>query len=236
MYRHTHDRMRKFLNRIVGADTRFRDKSGRPELAVTSTDVVKGKVRVFSPITWTHDSNHRIVDALMASAAAPGLLPCCEIEDIVPDGQGGVRREKRYFVDGGLWANSPILPAIVLAHANRGVPFNEMRILSIGTGHKYSGFDISDYESSRLEDPAFRLKLLQMAMSAASDAGDRAAQYLVGEENYLHIEPPLPPGQSIGLFDYRRANQILPDMAVIAAANPAIHEFLARCNLCQLAT
>jgi hypothetical protein len=132
-----------------------------------------------------------------------------------------------------MWANSPILPAIVLAHTNRGIPFDEMRILSIGTGNKHSGFNVAEYESYRLENSAFRLKLLQMAMSAASDAGDRAARYLVGEENYLHIEPPLPPGQSIGLFDYRRANQILPKMAVVEASNPAIHEFFARCKLCQ---
>lgn len=234
VYRHTHDRLRMILNRFVGPDTRFRDIQSRPELAVTSTDVVNGKVRVFSPITWKHDLNHRIVDTLIASSAAPGLLPCCEIDDFVPDGRGGVCKEKRFFVDGGMWANSPILPAIVLAHSNRGVPFDEMRILSIGTGYKHSGFDILEYESSRLENSAFRLRLLQMAMSASSDAGDRAAQYLVGEENYLHIEPMLEPGMSIGLFDYRSANSVLPKKAAEAAASPDIHEFFARCNLCQL--
>ena len=87
VYRHTYDRLRKLLDRIFGAETRFRDYQGQPELAVTSTDMVKGKVRVFSPITWEHDLNHRIVDVLLASSAAPGLLPCCEINDYVPDGR-----------------------------------------------------------------------------------------------------------------------------------------------------
>ena len=49
----------------------FEIEQGRFELAVTSTDVVKGKVRVFSPITWSHDTNHRIVDALMAAQRHP---------------------------------------------------------------------------------------------------------------------------------------------------------------------
>jgi patatin-like phospholipase/acyl hydrolase len=234
VFRHTSIRLRKLLERVLGAETKFRDKKSNADLAVTATDLANGKVRVFSPITWSHDQDMRIVDTLIASTAAPGLLPCCEIEDFVSDGAGGVSKQKRCYVDGGIWAFSPILPAVVLAHSNLGIPFNEMRILSIGAGCKYSGFDVSDYQSIRLQSSALCLKLFNMAISAAADASDSGARQLVGDENFLHIEPAMEPGREIGLFDYVRSNEILPRMAAQSANSAVIKNFLARCELWQL--
>jgi len=60
--------------------------------------------------------------AALATSAAPTFLRACPYI-------GKVR-----LVDGGVWANNPALVAAIEAHRYLGVPFEAMRILSIGTG------------------------------------------------------------------------------------------------------
>ena len=224
VYRHTANRLKKllehiYLNRTVG------DGVSETELAVTATDVVNGRVRVFSGLTGFEDLSHKIVDVVMASTSVPGLFPCYEIEDKIP-GSDGFRRETRSFIDGGMWAHSPMLPAIVLAHANRGIPFEDMRVLSIGTGHRYAGIDVEKYHRYRNNNSDFRLNLLYTAMSAASDAGERAANYLLPEGSCLHIDPDMDFCDQISLFDYEKAFELLPLQARIQAGQASTCQFL----------
>ncbi len=234
VYRHTTERFRKFLDRVYGESTTLADFHGPRELAVTSTDIANGRIRVFSPLTWEHDLQHRMVDILLASSSAPGMFPCCEVEDFVLDNDGLVRKEIRHYVDGGIWAHSPLLPAITLAHAKRQIPFSQMRVLSIGTGYKFSGFDVNQYDRYRMDDSNFRLDLLFTAMSTSNDAGDLTAACLLGRDNFLHVEPDLDPAQKIHLLDFKSAYQILPEKAKQVAESGVVDQFLNGCGSLSL--
>mgnify|MGYP003575360352 FL=1 len=75
----------------------------------------------------TRDNSYRLVDVCLASAAAPIYFPIHGIKD--PDGGG----QRHWFVDGGLWANNPVLVAIVEA-LEIAPPEAQIEVLSVGTG------------------------------------------------------------------------------------------------------
>lgn len=76
----------------------------------------------------TRDDNYKLVDACMASAAAPIYFPLHTIAS--PNGGASVTHK---FVDGGLWANNPVMVGLVeaLEVAETDQP---IEILSVGTG------------------------------------------------------------------------------------------------------
>lgn len=66
----------------------------------------------------------RMVDAAMASAAAPTYFEEAEVD-------AGLVVEQ--FLDGGIWANNPVIPALAEAIRYVGVPIEKVDVLSIGT-------------------------------------------------------------------------------------------------------
>jgi uncharacterized protein len=62
----------------------------------------------------------------MATAAAPTYFPCFR-------GVNSLR-----LIDGGVWANNPVLVAIVEATSTLGIPLGSLRALSIGTSNVVS--------------------------------------------------------------------------------------------------
>lgn len=75
----------------------------------------------------TRDDNYQLVDVCLASSAAPIYFPIHGVVD--PDGGG----QSHWFVDGGLWANNPVLVGIV--EALEFAPSDaEIEVLSVGTG------------------------------------------------------------------------------------------------------
>ena len=81
----------------------------------------------------TRDDNYKLVDVCLASAAAPIFFPIHKQKN--PDDEN----ENQYFVDGGLWANNPVLSGLVEAltiTSNDGRP---IQIVSVGTCEKPTG-------------------------------------------------------------------------------------------------
>lgn len=75
----------------------------------------------------TRDNAYRLVDVCLASAAAPIYFPVHGVKD--PDGGG----QTHWFVDGGLWANNPVLVGLV--EALEIAPADaHIQVLSVGTG------------------------------------------------------------------------------------------------------
>jgi patatin-like phospholipase/acyl hydrolase len=76
--------------------------------------------------------NHPIVDAAMATAAAPTYFPSHEVSD-------------RVLVDGGVFANNPSIAAITEALKRTGnagrVDTDDLLVVSVGTGVHEEGFD-----------------------------------------------------------------------------------------------
>lgn len=69
--------------------------------------------------------NVKLVDALMASSAAPTFFPPHDIK---------INRVSHRFVDGGVQANNPASLAVSLAMGSRSIPSEKIRVWSLGTG------------------------------------------------------------------------------------------------------
>jgi uncharacterized protein len=86
-----------------------------------------------TPKSGHRDDLYKLVDICMASSAAPIFRSMAAVED--PNGQHGV---PQVFVDGGLWANNPIMVGLVdaLMCAPKGAP---IEIYSSGTCSRPEG-------------------------------------------------------------------------------------------------
>jgi uncharacterized protein len=72
--------------------------------------------------------NYRVVDVCLATSAAPLYFPVAVIEDPSPSAPG----QHHAFVDGGLWANNPIVIALVEA-LDLAPPGKSVEIISLTT-------------------------------------------------------------------------------------------------------
>ena len=130
------------------------------------------------------------------------------------------------LIDGGIWANNPMLLAITEAMICYDVPRERIKVLSIGCG------DDPYYVTRRMVGGGFWQwrKAIGAAMRAQSLAATNQARLLLGPANVVRIEPSLT-GGPIELDDYRRAvNELLPVVNDAAMANRARVQtmFLAR--------
>jgi predicted acylesterase/phospholipase RssA len=112
----------------------------RPPVIVPAASLERFSHRLFSTLGGPAESDGRFLarDVVMASAAAPTFF-----EPVKPDGQ------ERTYVDGGLWANSPALAAVLTAHHQRRIPFDQMRVLAVGNGTFEKGLSSSAFTDLR---------------------------------------------------------------------------------------
>lgn len=120
--------------------------------------------------------NHPIVDAALATAAAPTYFPSHEL--------GG-----RVLVDGGVFANNPSVAAITEALKRTGagrIECDDLLVVSIGTGVHEEGFDqrtVSGWGKigwilpHRAEPP-----ILGAVLDGASDGADHWAHMLLNHD------------------------------------------------------
>lgn len=64
------------------------------------------------------------VDAALASSAAPTYFDDAHVDDEIAVGK---------YLDGGIWANNPVLPAIAEAVRHLKIPLDRIDVLSVGT-------------------------------------------------------------------------------------------------------
>ena len=99
-------------------------------LCIPSYNTLTANPRVFKKDfdNFTEDDRKSYVDVALATSAAPTYLPVMEIED-------------DQFVDGGLWANNPILVALTeyLYKFAQDKRFDGLEILSISSCQKTQG-------------------------------------------------------------------------------------------------
>ena len=117
----SHEILRRELSAIL-KDRKFGE--ARCRLAIPAYDAVRGRIYVFKTPhhpRFVNDSNRPAVDVALATSAAPTYFAAAL----------GDRDGK--FVDGGVWANSPVMVALVEAVSFLGIPLGEIDILSLGT-------------------------------------------------------------------------------------------------------
>lgn len=120
-------------------------------------------------------------------------------------------RNGRGFVDGGLWANNPILVAVTEALSAYDIAPHQLRVLSIGTGnHPY------DISLKQARGGLWHWKMLvEGAMSLSTDNASAQVGLMIGTDRILRIEPEAQIA-SIELDDWTEAVRHLPDAAVVS--------------------
>lgn len=166
--------------------------------------------RIFSNIGHlsTTDPDLLAVEVALASAAAPTYFA-----PIQPN------RRERTYVDGGVWANSPSLLAILVAHRHLNIPLEDIRVLSIGTGYFPNGRSPGDMQRLRRYSLNSVRTVLELIFDSQASFADEYAKALITPGYFVKIDTPL--GKNMELDDVAAAVSALPPLAEKEASSCA---------------
>lgn len=141
-------------------------------LCISATDLQTNQPTVFkTPHTpgKHRDNDMKLLDACMASSAAPVYFPIAAVEST---GEG-----LRCYADGGLWANNPVVVGLLeaLQLADSGQP---IVVLSIGTCPPPPGFKLPKKPAVGIGHWMSDARLLHLAMTSQTKAAQYAAEFL----------------------------------------------------------
>ncbi|MEQ1597576.1 MAG: CBASS cGAMP-activated phospholipase [Casimicrobium sp.] len=195
-YQYDREPLERELRRIFGARA-FGDAQRR--LCIPSFDGFT-EVNIFK--TPHHpdfklDWREEMVTVALATSAAPTYF------SIYRDGQ-------RRFADGGVWANNPVMVALVDALSCNELDRDQIDILSLGCGD--AELTISDAQVLRGGLWHWR-DIVSSAMHLSSQNALGQAGLLIGRDRLIRLNAPLLPGGPIGLDDVKRAKAELPNVA-----------------------
>ena len=149
-------------------------------LMITGSDISTGGVHVFKSRylkdlgePYIRDGDVVLSDAILASCAAPAYFDPVPVGDFL-------------LADGGLWANNPSIIALTEAVSKFRRLVEQVRILSIGTGHS-----VNLYSQNRLWGLMTgwgREKLVSYFLRLQSDASANMAKLLLADR-YLRLDP-----------------------------------------------
>lgn len=124
------------------------------------------------PTSSQRDNNYSLVDVCLASSAAPIYRSLAVVPQ--PDNNTSATT----FVDGGLWANNPVLVALIEALRNTE-PNSEIQIFSLGTISPPTG-SVIDLQSPHwgLREWQFGGKAVELALDSQSFVSDQMAKML----------------------------------------------------------
>jgi patatin-like phospholipase/acyl hydrolase len=141
------------------------------------------------------DRHEKMVKVGLATAAAPTFFRSLEHDGYV-------------MVDGGLWANNPVMNAIVDALACFDIERRQVLVLSLGCGE-------TQYRVTPQRAVGGLVQwrdVIRAAMRAQSLNALGQAYLLLGKDRVVRIDAP-ESANPIALDDYRRAKEELPNMA-----------------------
>ena len=171
-------------------------------LCVPSFEGDYGEVYVFKTPhhpDFRKDWKENMTKVAVATAAAPTYLR--------PIKDGGYT-----FVDGGVWANNPVMAGLVDALSCFDVRRDQVRILSLGCGNE-------PYKIGRLQrllgGKLMWHDLIFAAMRLQSHSALGQAGLLIGRDRLIRVDAPNQ-GKPIALDDWKRAVDELPPYALDA--------------------
>jgi len=156
---------------------------------------------------YQNDRHKTFAQVALHTTAAPSYYP-------------GVDHDGYVMIDGGVWANNPVMNALVDALACYDVPRENVRILSLGTGDATFSVD------ERARNGGARHWAFMRAFNAASRAQSKnvlgQAYLLIGKSNVVRIDPP-ESDRPIALDDVPRSLRELPLVARSLAESSGHH-------------
>ena len=177
-------------------DTPFGDAKTR--LCIPSFEGIHGEPWIYKTPhhpDYRRDRVERMVKVALATSAAPTYLRA-------------VPNNGYLMVDGGLWANNPVMNALTDVLACFDVPRDRINILSLGCGE--TAFKV---DPRRARGGLLHWKdALRAAMRAQSLNALGQSYLLVGKENVVRLDAPESPNP-IPMDDHQRASAELPGMA-----------------------
>lgn len=136
------------------------------------------------------DNNYKLVDVCLSSASAPIVFPLHKVRD-----PNSVSESYNWFVDGGLWANNPVMVALVeaLSFAPKEA---QIELISVSTCPPFKAPPIEDKDADRgILDWKAGLGILEMGLDAQSSAYAYMAKALTdnmnGRVRYVRLSDPL---------------------------------------------
>ncbi|MDO9058724.1 MAG: CBASS cGAMP-activated phospholipase [Bradyrhizobium sp.] len=121
--KHSHAKLRAGLENVLG-NRKFGAAKNR--MVIPTYDAIGGRIFILKTAhhaRFKFDIDALAVDVALATSAAPTYFEAAPFPVHVGSS----------FVDGGVWANNPMLVAIIEATCFLGVPLHEIDLLSIGT-------------------------------------------------------------------------------------------------------
>ncbi len=194
---HDQNCLRDELLRIFG-EAHLGDAQSR--LVIPSFDGCHGEPFIYKTPhhpDYKKDRHKRMVDVALHTSAAPFYYP-------------GVLDAGYVMLDGGLWANTPVMNALVDALACFDVAREDIRILSIGTGQETFTIDERSRRGGWIRWGSLRPYYAASRAQSKDSLGQ--AFLLVGRQNVHRIDVP-ESDNTIGLDDTRRAVRELPRAA-----------------------
>lgn len=145
-------------------------------LCLTAVKVLDEKLRVFKTphnSIKNYDVNLKLLDACMATSAAPLYLPLA----VIPNPQ--MPESEEVYADGGLAVNNPVLIGLIEALQLVGKSDRWIEIFSVGTCAAPEGSVVSRAEADRgLAQWKVGAKALGLSMNAQASAANFAAEWL----------------------------------------------------------
>ena len=212
-YSSTH--LRQALTEILGNKTlEDSDKC----LIVAAATLDRFQHRIFSNLKPLSASDGILsaVDVALASAAAPTYF-----SPVQP------HNGERTYVDGGVWANSPSLLAVLVAHRHLNIPFEDIRVLSIGTGYFPNGRSPRFMQRLRPFSLNSVRTVLELIWDSQASFADEYAKGLIPPSHFRKVDVPL--NKNMKLDDVKEAIAVLPPLAesqAAATASDVRQEFL----------
>lgn len=119
------------------------------------------------------------VDAALASSAAPTYFDDAVVDDNIAVGE---------YLDGGIWANNPVLPAIAEAVRHLKIPLDRIDVLSVGTLGNEADFT----ESLRKGKAGWAPTSVDLFFAAQEHAATTLADTFLGLSRHLRVNQQTP--------------------------------------------
>jgi len=174
------------LERAYYKDRPITLKESYCRLVIPSYHAVAGASHLFRTphhADLTADADTQAAHAALATAAAPTYFTAAKIANMVA--------ESSYF-DGGVWANSPAMAAIIEAVCFLRIPLDRIDVLSVGTTDE--PFTVRQQTQAGLIGWAWKKKILDLLMNVQQESSLKLARHLVGEPRFLRVNTTTVPG------------------------------------------